>query len=58
MELVEGKKHRDNTAGRIFGACVLIGLGIGFIIDEVGEGVLIGVGVGFVVMGILKLMGK
>ncbi len=58
MELVDEKRefrqhkmHRRGFGG-VFGACVLIGLGVGFIIDEVGQGVLIGVGLGFIALGV------
>jgi hypothetical protein len=36
-------------------ACLLIGMGIGFLFDEVTVGIFIGLGVGFLVMLILNV---
>ncbi|MBL7147649.1 MAG: hypothetical protein ISS82_02380 [Nanoarchaeota archaeon] len=47
------KKEKD-PKGFLFPACILIGLGIGMLFNQVAVGVLIGVGVGFLALFIVK----
>lgn len=49
-----GKKNVNNgdRAGMAFVGCILIGLGLGFLFDQVVVGSILGVGVGFLIMAL------
>jgi len=51
-------QHREHGAGSLFWACVLIGIGIGFIIHSFKEGLVIGAGTGFIAMGMYYIFNK
>ena len=38
----------------LFVGCLLLGLGLGLLLDEVAAGTLIGLGIGFIVAGVLN----
>ena len=48
-------KKRKGATGVAVPAGLLIGLGVGFLVDQVVAGVLIGLGAGFLVMMILRI---
>jgi hypothetical protein len=52
----EIKEKRDDISAIFVPSGALIGLGIGFLYDNVAAGVLIGLGVGFAIMAVLKLI--
>ena len=56
----EEQKKQWNTVGLAIPAGVLLGLGVGFLIDNIAAGLFIGLGGGFLVMfiGILILQLK
>lgn len=47
-----GRKKTDDEdwAGMVFVGCILIGLGLGFLFDQIVVGTILGVGVGFLAM--------
>jgi hypothetical protein len=51
-----GKKHQPY--GFIIPAGILIGLGVGLLVDHVGSGFLVGLGLGFLGSGLLPLVRK
>jgi hypothetical protein len=51
-----GKKHQPY--GFIIPAGILIGLGVGLLVDNVGSGFLVGLGLGFLGSGLLPLVRK
>ncbi len=55
--MAEKKKGRiQDHSGTLFVGCIVLGLGIGLLLDHAGVGVLIGLGVGFIVMGLFKMI--
>ena len=54
----KSKKKEEDNAGLLIPAGVLIGLGVGGLLDAWAEGVLIGLGAGFLAMAIVKLVWK
>ncbi len=54
--LTEPGEHRDS--GFIISAFILIGLGVGLLVDHLGSGFLIGLGLGFVGSALLPLVKK
>lgn len=52
------KKDKETPEGIFVPAGVLIGIGIGFIYNNIPAWTLIGLGAGFLVMAIIKLMRK
>ncbi len=44
-------KNRSTIGGVVFVGCIIIGLGLGFLYQNIVVGVLLGVGGGFVAMG-------
>ncbi len=49
------KKEDNDQSGMLIPAGVLIGLGVGFIVDELVGGLLVGLGVGFAVSALLRI---
>jgi hypothetical protein len=54
--LSEPGEHRNS--GFIISACILIGLGVGLLVDHLGSGFLIGLGLGFAGSELLPLVKK
>ena len=54
--LAEPGEHRNS--GFIIPACILIGLGVGLLVDQLGSGFFIGLGLGLVGSGLLPLLKK
>jgi len=54
--LTEPGEHRNS--GFIIPACILIGLGVGLLVDHLGSGFFIGLGLGFVGSELLPLIKK
>jgi hypothetical protein len=54
--LAEPGEHRNS--GFIIPACILIGLGVGLLVDHLGSGFFIGLGLGFVGSELLPLVKK
>ena len=54
--LSEPGEHRNS--GFIISACILIGLGVGLLVDHFGSGFLIGLGLGFAGSELLPLVKK
>jgi len=54
---VKAAKKEDST-GIFIPAGLLIGIGIGFLVDQIPAGTLIGLGVGFLLMAIVKMIKK
>lgn len=52
----ERPKTRNGVTGVAIPAGLLIGLGVGFLIDDVTAGVFLGLGGGFVVMMVLRIV--
>ncbi len=50
----KSKKLKEDNAGLFIPAGLFIGLGTGFLINEVVAGVLLGLGIGFLAMAITK----
>lgn len=53
-------KSNNNTdvSGVIFAGCVVLGIGIGVLVNQAGAGTLIGVGVGFIAMAVVRSKNK
>lgn len=49
-------KKAGGVTGVAIPACLLIGIGVGFLIENVAAGVLIGLGAGFFVMMVLRAL--
>ncbi len=45
-----GRPRHYRIGGMVLVGCILLGLGIGVLVDAAGAGVLIGIGVGFLAM--------
>ena len=43
------EQYRKPKENKMFLGCMFLGIGIGFLIDNIGAGTLIGMGVGFIV---------
>jgi hypothetical protein len=54
MQSEESKKSRKGVSGLAIPAGIFIGLGIGFLIDNLVSGLLLGLGGGFLVMLIVR----
>lgn len=57
----EGQGEHNNHQGHygfLIPAGVLIGLGVGLLVDQVGSGILIGLGLGFLATGLIPLLKK
>ncbi len=52
------KDKREDAAGILIPAGLLIGIGMGFVYENVPAGTLIGLGLGFLGMAIIQLMRK
>ncbi len=52
--MAKASDNKTDVAGLAMGACVLLGIGFGMLVGEVGAGTIIGVGVGLVAMAILR----
>jgi len=52
------KNKKEDQAGLFIPAGLLIGIGVGFLINQIPAGTLIGLGVGFLAMAISKHKGK
>lgn len=50
----EGSKNRRGVSGLAIPAGIFIGLGVGFLVDNLVAGVLLGLGGGFLVMLIMR----
>lgn len=50
------EKRKEDAAGIFVPAGLLVGIGIGFIYNNIPAGTLIGLGAGFLAMAIVKLM--
>ncbi len=57
----EDQGERNNHQGHygfLIPAGVLIGLGVGLLVDQVGSGILVGLGLGFLATGLIPLLKK
>jgi len=52
------KKKKEDVEGIFVPAGLLIGIGVGFLINQIPAGTLIGLGCGFLIMALVKLMKK
>ena len=50
------EKKRDDVSALFIPAGVLIGIGAGFLIENVAAGTLIGLGLGFLAMALFKIL--
>ncbi len=57
-EIMRVKDKREDAAGILIPAGLLIGIGMGFVYENVPAGTLIGLGLGFLGMAIIQLMRK
>jgi len=57
MEKDKPKKDKD-PSGLLIPAGLFIGMGIGFLFDELVVGLFIGLGAGFLLLALIKLLGK
>jgi F0F1-type ATP synthase assembly protein I len=53
MAKQQPEKH-DGKAGVLFVACLFLGMGIGWLLDNAGPGTIIGLGAGFLAMFMVK----
>lgn len=51
-------KDKKDISGLFIPAGIFIGMGIGFLLDELVAGLFLGMGAGFLLMAITKLLGK
>lgn len=51
-------KNGSNVGGLVFVCCIILGLGIGMLVNQVGAGVILGVGIGFLGMAFFTYRGK
>jgi hypothetical protein len=53
-------KPKDNSdvSGIAFAGCVVLGIGLGVLVNQAGAGTLLGIGVGFIVMALIRSKGK
>ena len=58
MKSKDKKQKKEDSSGLFIPGCLLLGIGIGFLIGEIPAGTLIGLGVGFILMAIFKLSKK
>lgn len=49
------KEKKEDLTGGIFVGCILIGGGIGFLVNQVVAGFLLGVGAGFIIKSLVDL---
>lgn len=56
MEKKKGDKKKDDVAGLFVPAGVLIGLGVGMVLNQTAAGTLIGLGLGFLAMALFKII--
>jgi len=54
--MVENKKRKEAPEVYFIPAGILVGLGIGFFVDEIVGGLLLGLGLGFLAVAIIRLM--
>ena len=54
----EVRKSKDSGAGLAIPACLFIGMGIGFLLNNLVPGLFIGLGIGFLIFLILRMLGK
>ena len=52
------KKRKDETSGLLIPAGLFIGIGIGFLLDELVAYTLLGLGAGFLAMCLVRMVGK
>jgi uncharacterized membrane protein len=52
------KKKNDDRSGLFIPAGLFLGMGVGFLFDQLTAGMFIGMGAGFVAMTIVKVMKK
>ena len=52
------KAKKEDSSGIFVGAGVLLGMGVGFVIDQLVGGLFIGLGLGLLVMALVKNFGK
>ena len=51
----EGQKRRWEASGVFVPACLLIGMGVGFLVDQIPAGLFIGLGAGLVLMAVTHI---
>ena len=57
--MAQQKKEEKKSGSALFiPAGLLVGMGIGFLTNQLVPGLFIGLGLGFVIFAILRLMGK
>ena len=56
--LIMAKKEESDHSGLLIPAGLFLGLGFGFVFNQIVAGVLIGLGVGFLSMAIFKIVKK
>ena len=59
--MVVKEKEREygfDSANTALAGCILLGAGVGVMIDQFFAGALIGAGAGFIVMSVLKTIGR
>lgn len=51
-------KNGSSVGGLVFVGCIIIGLGVGILVEQAAAGVLLGVGIGFLGMAFFTYRGK
>ena len=46
--------NRSGVSGLVFVGCLILGMGVGFLIDNVAAGLCVGLGVGFIAMAVAR----
>lgn len=52
------RKKKGDVAGLAFVACLMVGFGIGLLLEQTAVGLFIGLGVGFAAMALVTAKGK
>ena len=52
------KDKKEDAAGLFIPGGLILGMGIGFLVDQLVAGLFIGLGAGFILMALVKLLSK
>lgn len=58
MEKENKSKKKETAGGLLFIGCMFIGMGLGYMLGNMGTGLFVGMGSGFVAFGIVYLIYK
>jgi hypothetical protein len=52
--MAKSTNTQNNIGGLTFVGCMMVGIGVGVLVNQAGAGTLIGLGVGFLAMALLR----